>query len=364
MEDIEKKFNSLVDLYTSLYKTIQNIVKKNERFNDTFFKSLNDSLEEIQKVINVNLKNFLVDKSKLYCETEANLDNIVATYLQSYEKFIKNFKEFETKVNNVINIIKDEETAAKQAALVPPTQIVEANTKQAALVSPTQNVEANINQTPQSLDNLKVVSKPTTKSVFSHFSPSGISPHALTKYKELINHYKNSQIEFDSIFNEPQLKSYKNDLQQAINFTLNSLLEDENQSNNKRNFEDKIKTLLRLFNGDTCVITSILTVNPKRHPKGLIHFFIFLKLAESFLKNLAIEFCLNYLARKIVEKGENTVESRPKTAFQYAQLAMIIVNQHPIFKNILIGHFFDKCPYVVPYHKPKPQNQSIEDYLQ
>jgi hypothetical protein len=64
------------------------------------------------------------------------------------------------------------------------------------------------------------------------------------------------------------MKTYKFDLQKAINFPLNSLLNDETNSENKRNFHDKIKTLVRLLAGQTCVITSTLTVNPTKHPKG------------------------------------------------------------------------------------------------
>ena len=121
-------------------------------------------------------------------------------------------------------------------------------------------------QSPQVLDTLKVHPKPQNPT--QGFSSCGVLPYSLDKYKELDSFMKNRQNEYDLIFNSnnQELKNYKFDLQKAINFILNSLLDDNND--NKRNFEDKIKTILRLLNGETCVITSILTVYPKKHPKG------------------------------------------------------------------------------------------------
>lgn len=87
-----------------------------------------------------------------------------------------------------------------------------------------------------------------------------------------------------------------------------------------------------------------MTVNPTRHPR-------------------AIEFCLVYLARKLVEKGEETVGSRPETAFQYSQLLIDILKQVPEFENIILGQFQEKCPFVTPYYKPREPKQTDDEYL-
>ncbi len=50
-------------------------------------------------------------------------------------------------------------------------------------------------------------------------------------------------------FKETALKMYKFDLQKAVNFPLNSMLEDKSSEDNKKNFNEKIKTLLRLLKG-------------------------------------------------------------------------------------------------------------------
>ena len=73
---------------------------------------------------------------------------------------------------------------------------------------------------------------------------------------------------------------------------------------------------------------------------------------------------MDYLAAKLIEKGENTVASRPESAFQYSYLAHIVIKSQPVFEKVLLSHFFDKCPYVVPYYKPRLQNQTIESYFE
>ena len=55
---------------------------------------------------------------------------------------------------------------------------------------------------------------------------------------------------FPDVFTEETTKSLgKFDLQKAVNFPLNSMLEDNSSEDNRRNFNEKIKTLLRLLNG-------------------------------------------------------------------------------------------------------------------
>ena len=85
-------------------------------------------------------------------------------------------------------------------------------------------------------------------------------------------------------------------------------------------------------------------MNPKKHP-------------------LAIDFCLVYLARKLVEKGEETVASRPESAFQYSQLIVEILKNSPKFESILFGQFQEKCPFIVPYYKPRNASQTDDEYL-
>ena len=103
---------------------------------------------------------------------------------------------------------------------------------------------------------------------------------------------------------------------------------------------EKIKTITRLLSGQTCAITSTLTVNATKHPK-------------------AIDFCLVYLAKKLVDKSEETVASRPETAFQYCRIITEVCKCVPHFESIILGQFQEKCPCVVPFYKPRTPNQTL-----
>ncbi len=173
----------------------------------------------------------------------------------------------------------------------------------------------------------------------------GLNELTFRNYEAIRESFENLRREVESCFNESSLKMYKFDLQKAINFPINSLLDDKTNEESRRQFAEKIKTLLKLLAGQTCTITTTLTVNPTKHPR-------------------AIDFCLVYLARKIVEKGEETVASRPETAFQYVQVIIQILKQNSNFEPILMGQFQEKCPYIVPYYKTKQNGQTENQYYE
>jgi len=174
---------------------------------------------------------------------------------------------------------------------------------------------------------------------------NGINSLTLAEYESTRNSFEKLRNEVEEALSDKNLKLYKFDLQKAINFPLNSLMEDKTNEDNVRNFNEKIRTLIRLLNGQTCSITSTLVVNPTKHPS-------------------AITFCLVYLARKLVEKAEETVASRPETAFQYVQLIKEVFKQCPQFETILLGQMQEKCPFVVPFYKQRLPNQTDTEYFE
>ena len=62
--------------------------------------------------------------------------------------------------------------------------------------------------------------------------------------------------------------------------------------------------------------------------------------------------------------GEETVGSRPETAFQYSQVAIDVIKHSPKFENILISQFQEKCAYCVPFYKQRLNNQTEDQYLE
>lgn len=176
-------------------------------------------------------------------------------------------------------------------------------------------------------------------------SKLGATGAALKKYAKLMEVLSKNRTECEAVFSsDATLKRYKFDLQKAINFPINALLDDETNPDNKKQFTEKLINIQKLLGGQTRPITSVLTVNPTKHPK-------------------AIDFLLEYLAKKLVEKSEETVASRPETAFQYCELASAVIKQNEVFSSYLFGAIFEKCPFAVPYYKPRLEGQKIEDYF-
>ena len=87
-------------------------------------------------------------------------------------------------------------------------------------------------------------------------------------------------------------------------------------------------------------------MNPSKHPR-------------------AVPFCTLYLVRKLAEKGEETVASRPETAFQYASVVVGCARHVAVnFDTLLMAQLQEKCPYVVPYYPPRSVNQTDEQYCE
>lgn len=56
------------------------------------------------------------------------------------------------------------------------------------------------------------------------------------------------------------------------------------------------------------------------------------------------------------------VSSSPVAAFPIAVVIVGLWKDHPAFGELLLGHFFEKCVFLVPYH-PTPQIElSEQDY--
>jgi hypothetical protein len=186
--------------------------------------------------------------------------------------------------------------------------------------------------------------KQTSKNVNEN-DKYGVNQITFDVYGYYKSKFEQFRKESEAALSETSLKMYKFDLQKAINFPLNSLLEDKSSEEGKRNFAEKIKTLVRLLSGQTCTINSTLTVNPTKHPK-------------------AIDYCLVFLAKKLIEKGEETVGNRPETAFQYCQVITEVLKHVGDFETILVAQFNEKSPYTVPYYKTRVNAQSDEQYME
>ena len=335
----------LMQLITSLDLKIQEI-KRLKSPNDlliqakNLFDSIESNVKEIHSIIDFNFKKSF--------ENEAIFHKVLNELNLNLSKYTKNKEDFEIKLNTLnqqVNvaldlhrreILKEKETA--EAALRLKAEQEEAALKK-RIKEEEEKAAAQKIQESKNAERKQLV-----QNIFDS-DKNGINQEKQKSYEILCKNFDKIRTEAETALSSPSFKSHKFDLQKAINFPLNSLLEDNTNEENRRNFDEKIKTLLRLLNGQTVDITTSLRVAPSKHPKS-------------------VEFCLVYLARKLVEKGEETVATRPETAFQYVQVILQVCKQVREFESILIAQIHEKCPLTVPYYKPRLPGQSDDQYFE
>jgi nucleoporin GLE1 len=62
------------------------------------------------------------------------------------------------------------------------------------------------------------------------------------------------------------------------------------------------------------------------------------------------------------KKGEEQVSSIFESAFPLAAVTVGVLADHPDIRDLLLAHFHAMCPYTVPYHVPRQEQQSMEEY--
>lgn len=63
------------------------------------------------------------------------------------------------------------------------------------------------------------------------------------------------------------------------------------------------------------------------------------------------------------KQGELTVSSKPEAAFAIAAVIVALWVEFPDFGRLLLAHFHQKCPYLVPAFMPQVEGQTDEDYF-
>jgi len=153
------------------------------------------------------------------------------------------------------------------------------------------------------------------------------------RQSELLGYEANSA----AFISDPNLKSLRFDLQKAITAPINEISDQSGQ-----HLQEKLDRIRNLLLGN------LVDVGPKR--------------IRATQHSAGLPYCLNVLARKIVQQGEDQVNVNPKAAFPIAAVATELWVEFPEFGRLLLAHFYKQCPYLVPYYVPQQEGQNDEDY--
>lgn len=143
------------------------------------------------------------------------------------------------------------------------------------------------------------------------------------RIQELLDQSRRSVTHFNS---DPNLKSYRNDLNLFIRTQINSISNSDSQ-----HLETKTRLLTNLFSGQKVTFQERL-IDASLQPQGQL-------------------FAMDLAAQTFVVVGSKLVNSVPAIAKSMATVVNgVIKGNLPIFKDFIIGQLQERCPYLVPMH--------------
>jgi len=223
---------------------------------------------------------------------------------------------------------------AKQTAVTTTTSVI---------VTPTQKSTATV-KTPVPLDsNISISSavpalaplESTLKAVLESFTPKS----AFLTYLKLMKQQSDLEKHIEP-FNKSTVKekkTYKFDLYKVVNTCINAISDES-----PKHLLDKVMKLNTLLSNNEVQVGS-KSVSTKNDP-------------------LALPLCKDLLAKKLVLQGSEQVSSSFKAAFPIAAVCVGIWSLFPDCGELLLAHFYKRCPYLVPFYIPKTKDITAEQY--
>lgn len=156
----------------------------------------------------------------------------------------------------------------------------------------------------------------------------------VSELQQILGKYRQSYKQFAE---DGSLKQYKFDLKKAVNIPINAI-----SAVSAKHLLDKYDRLHNLLAGRS-VIVGDAQIAATKHPQ-------------------AIAFCMDLVAEKLVLQGDLLISSNPEAAFNYAAVIVALWNDFPDFGRLVLAHFYEVCPYLVPLYVPRTADQTTEDY--
>lgn len=164
-----------------------------------------------------------------------------------------------------------------------------------------------------------------------------VSLNNLKIYTETIETLERHTQSYQALATDAALKQFKFDCKKAVNVPVNAI-----SAVNTEHLLDKYVRLHKLLSGQTVVVNE-KNVNVSQHPQG-------------------VAFCMDLLASKLVLQGDLMISSQPEAAFCYATIIVSLWNDFPPLGELILGHFYKSCPYLVPYYIPRNVDESDEEF--
>lgn len=201
--------------------------------------------------------------------------------------------------------------------------------------SESENLTKQVQQVPEAKKSEPAVHKEikvTPSAIEKYISRSNFKTYS--EVHEFLEKYKNN---YSQLLSDDSLKQFRFDLKKAVNIPVNAI-----SAVSAQHLTDKYQRLHNLLAGKP-VIVGEKSIVATKHPQG-------------------VAFCTNLLAEKFVLQGDLMISSNPEAAFCYAAIIVALWNDFPDFGKLLLVHFYNSCPYLVPWYVPRSSEQTNEEY--
>lgn len=146
------------------------------------------------------------------------------------------------------------------------------------------------------------------------------------QYKRCISKVEENRARFASLLNTDQFKSMRKNIIKAITMQVSQISMDATQI--KRKVSILLDTFRKAPNEET------------------------------------LAFCLDFICIKFLEQGSIHVSSLHESCFAYARVLVELCIHFPHLTDIMLGHFYEACPFTLPMREiPKQDFSSTSDWL-
>ncbi|XP_075542400.1 gle1 RNA export mediator [Dermacentor variabilis] len=225
--------------------------------------------------------------------------------------------DFATQLNTLVHsVVADVEQATKKGIAAQKQEVVQK----------TKDIEACVPEADPS-------AQPPAP---SPGNMSQVETSQLKRHASILDRLEQWQASYKELTQDKTHKKYCFDLLKAVTIPVNALA-------TSSSVKEKLEQLSSLLSGKPFK-SGPRTVSTTSHP-------------------LALRFCLDRLAEKIVLQGEEQILSNEDTAFPVAALAVGLWCRFPDLGDLLLGHFYMRCPALVPIFFSRSVAASKSEYL-
>ncbi|XP_072018394.1 uncharacterized protein [Amphiura filiformis] len=167
-----------------------------------------------------------------------------------------------------------------------------------------------------------------------------VSEDALKQYETVQKKLEETVHAYQSLksSSDAEVKNFRTDIMKAVNTPINVI-----SVQSARQLLDQLQRLSKLLAGERVEISGGRQVSIAALPS-------------------AKAYCLEALARKLVDQCDTEISVNHEAAFPYAAVTVALWQDYPELKELMLAHFYKGCPFLLPYYIAKEDTQSIEDY--